>query len=91
MNVCLGKLNMRNKNELRDPILENKERVAVVTGSSSGIGLETSVLLVLKEELYNFRSFLFEPIANKAYKLSLSYFFSYVYPNTNSGNTNSEK
>lgn len=45
MNFCLGKLNMRNKNELSNPILENKQRVAVVTGSSSGIGLETSVLL----------------------------------------------
>jgi short-subunit dehydrogenase len=36
---------MANKYELKDSTLENETRVAVVTGSSSGIGLETSVLL----------------------------------------------
>jgi NAD(P)-dependent dehydrogenase (short-subunit alcohol dehydrogenase family) len=36
---------MTNKNELNDLTLKNETRVAVVTGSSSGIGLETSVLL----------------------------------------------
>jgi NAD(P)-dependent dehydrogenase (short-subunit alcohol dehydrogenase family) len=36
---------MSNENELRYPTLEKETRIALVTGSSSGIGLETSVLL----------------------------------------------
>ncbi|PWU79085.1 MAG: short-chain dehydrogenase/reductase [Candidatus Nitrosopolaris wilkensis] len=37
--------NKAHKNELKYPTLEGEKQVALITGSSSGIGLETSVLL----------------------------------------------